>query len=71
VLQLPSNSHLLQTALWVKIVLCVWIGAIVMLYLILFWPPYLWGLAQGLGIMDFLQKLQAWITPFFTAGYLS
>lgn len=56
---------------WAKIILCVWMGAIVLFYAIVFWPPSLSGLAQGLGISEWLQKLQAWVAPFFTAGYLS
>ena len=58
-------------SVWVKIVLCVWIGTIILLYVILFWPSSLWELARELGISGILQNLQAWITPFFTAGYLS
>ena len=70
-LQPSSDDHSLSTSLWIKIALCAWMGAVVLLFIILFWPPCLWGLAQGLGIMDKLQLLQDWITPFFSAGYLS
>jgi hypothetical protein len=58
-------------SVWARIGLCAWIGTVMSLYVILFWPPYLSRLVQGLGIMDLLQQLQTWIKPFFTAGYLS
>lgn len=70
-LQPSSDNHSLSTSLWIKIVLCTWMGAVLLLFVILFWPPSFWGLAQGLGISDLVQKLQAWIMLFFTAGYLS
>jgi len=56
---------------WVKIALCAWMGAVTLLFIILFWPPSLWGLAEALGILDKLRLIQQWITPFFTANYLS
>jgi hypothetical protein len=42
-----------------------------LLFVILFWPPCLGDFAQRLGVMDILRKLQTWISPFFTANYLS
>lgn len=70
-LHLFSGERSLSISIWVKIVLCAWMGVVVLLFVILFWPPYLVGLAQGLGILDKLQLLQNLIGPFFRASYLS
>ena len=52
-----------------KIFLVVWIGAVVFVYIVIYWPPIIWLLAEGLGIRSFIQNLQMLLQPFFTAPY--
>jgi hypothetical protein len=58
-------------SVWIKLLLCIWMGAVIFIFLIMFGPPEFWSIGQGLGIYDGLMKLQGLLTPFFTAGYLS
>ena len=53
----------------IKVGLCIWIGIIIIAFLVLFWPPLLNQLVSELGIQHYLQQLQNWLGPFFTANY--
>lgn len=53
----------------IKVGLCLWIGIILMTFLVLFCPSLLNQFVSELGIQHYLQLLQNWLRPFFTASY--
>jgi len=55
----------------IKITLCIWMGAVIFIFLIMFGPPEFWSVARRLGISGGLRQLENLLTPFLTAGYLS
>ncbi len=54
-----------------KAFLVLWIGMVVFVFIIVYWPPVLEQVANGLGVLDLLLSLQALIKSFFTAPYLA
>ena len=54
-----------------KIGLCVWMGAVMFVFLLLFGPPEFWSVMQRLDVPIKLYQLQVWLQSFFTSGYLS
>ena len=58
-------------SVWIKLLLCIWMEAVIFIFLIMFGPPQFWSIVQRLGIYGELMKLQGLLTPFFTASYLS
>ena len=56
---------------WVKIIIAAWMFTVIFVYLLLFGPPEFWSICERIGVMYTLQQWQAWLQPYFTAGYLS
>ena len=55
----------------VKILVCLWMFLAVFVYLLLFGPPEFWSISDRMGIGYIFQQWQAWLQPYFTAGYLA
>jgi len=58
-------------SLLIKVGLCVWMGIVIFVFLIVFWPSAFQPLVWSLGLLHYLQLLQSIITPLLTANYLS
>ena len=55
----------------IKVIILIWMFAVIFTYLILFGPPEFWSISQRLGIDSALHQFEVWLRPFFTAEYLS
>lgn len=65
----PKEIQSKITTLITRAVLVFWVGTVVFVYLITYWPPVLWPVAEGLGITGLIWDLQVLIKPLFTAPY--
>jgi hypothetical protein len=55
----------------IKVIILIWMFAMIFTYHILFGSQEFWSLMQRLGIDNILYQFDAWLQPFFTADYLS
>jgi hypothetical protein len=52
-----------------KILVCIWMFLAVFVFLLLFGPPEFWSICQRMGVGYIFQHWEAWLQPYFTAGY--
>jgi hypothetical protein len=65
--QNPHNPR--QTI--VKILLLVWIGLVLLVFLVLYGPPEIQSIVRRMGFEDGFNRLYEWLKTFFVADYLS
>jgi hypothetical protein len=57
--------------IWLKVIVCFWMFAVIFVYLVLFGPPQFWSVLQRLGFGNLFEQWRDVLQPFFVAGYLS
>jgi hypothetical protein len=54
-----------------ELCLVLWMCAVIFSFVMLHGSQEFWSLAGRLGLIKMLQGFNAWLLPYFTAGYLS
>ncbi len=65
----PKTSTQKLIALIPKVLLVFWMGGVVFVYVIIYWPPVLRQVAEGLGMTGLIWDLKLFLEPFFTAPF--
>ena len=60
------DRHELALPLAVKLLLCLWMTAVVFVYFVLFFPAEYLYISAQMDLRGWLLALREWIQPFFT-----